>query len=268
MLKVRIITAVALAVGLWISLFVLPLHWGLSVMGAAFLVGAWEWAGFAQLNRTSRLIYSAVIGLLMFCAWVWSETTQHLVILMGTACVWWLAAFSWVGFAPQWQNRNVTLGCGVIVLVPAYVGLARMHVDRGVLPPMGLVLSFLLLVFAADVGAYFVGRWLGRQKLAPRVSPGKTREGAMGGLALVLLVAWAGAYRFNLAVFEVLGLACIVGVFSIVGDLTESMFKRAAGLKDSGRLLPGHGGVLDRIDSVTAAAPFFVLGVIGLGVLT
>ncbi len=261
-------TAAALAVGLGVSLFVLPVAWGLTVIGAAFLLGAWEWAGFAQLKPTFRLIYSAAIGLLMFCAWVWSETTHNLVVLMGMACVWWLAAFAWIGLAPQWQNRNVTLGCGALVLVPAYVALARMHVARGVLAPMGLVVAFLLLVFSADIGAYFVGRWLGRQKLAPRVSPGKTREGAMGGLALVMLVACAGAYRFHLPLLAVLGLAGVVGIFSIVGDLTESMFKRAAGLKDSGRLLPGHGGVLDRIDSVTAAAPFFVLGAIKFGLLT
>jgi phosphatidate cytidylyltransferase len=130
-----------------------------------------------------------------------------------------------------------------------------------------LVLWLVLLVIAADIGAYFAGRSLGRRKLAPRVSPGKTWEGALGGLLMVVLVAWLGARHFALAVPPCLFFGCAVGIFSIVGDLTESMFKRAAGLKDSGMLLPGHGGLLDRIDSVTAAAPLYALGLFGSGVI-
>src|SRR5258708_5910307 len=119
----------------------------------------------------------------------------------------------------------------------------------------------------ADVGAYCAGRSLGRRKLAPRVSPGKTWEGAMGGLLMVALVAWAGAAYFGLPPLAVVAFGCAVGVFSIIGDLTESMFKRAAGLKDSRALLPGHGGLLDRIDTVTAAAPLYALGLFSHGVI-
>jgi phosphatidate cytidylyltransferase len=112
-----------------------------------------------------------------------------------------------------------------------------------------------------------VGRSLGKRKLAPQVSPGKTWEGALGGLAAVALVAWGGAAYFGLPAQPCIAFGCAVGIFSVIGDLTESMFKRSAGLKDSGVLLPGHGGILDRIDSVTAAAPLYALGLFGSGVI-
>jgi phosphatidate cytidylyltransferase len=122
-------------------------------------------------------------------------------------------------------------------------------------------------VCAADIGAYFAGRALGRHKLAPKVSPGKTWEGAAGGLLAVSIVAALGAVHFALSVPAAMAFGCGVGMFSIIGDLTESMFKRAAALKDSSNLLPGHGGLLDRLDSVTAAAPLYALGLFGSGVI-
>jgi phosphatidate cytidylyltransferase len=130
-----------------------------------------------------------------------------------------------------------------------------------------IVLWLVLMVCAADIGAYFAGRSFGRRKLAPRISPGKTWEGAVGGLAMTAMVAWAGAGYFELPQLEAIVFGCAVGIFSIIGDLTESMFKRAAALKDSGALLPGHGGLLDRLDSVTAAAPLYALGLFGSGVI-
>jgi phosphatidate cytidylyltransferase len=154
------------------------------------------------------------------------------------------------------------------VLVPAFIALARVQVAaRGFARGPEMVLWMLLLVFAADIGAYFAGRSLGRHKLAPRVSPGKTWEGAIGGLLAVGLVALAGTVRLGLPVAAGVAFGCAVGIFSVIGDLTESMFKRAAGLKDSGSLLPGHGGILDRIDSVTAAAPLYALGLLAAGVI-
>jgi phosphatidate cytidylyltransferase len=153
-------------------------------------------------------------------------------------------------------------------LVPSFIALARLQfATQGFARGPQIVLWLVLLVIAADVGAYFAGRTVGRRKLAPRVSPGKTLEGALGGLLLVALVAWVGAAHFGLPPAAVVVFGCAVGIFSIIGDLTESMFKRAAGLKDSGILLPGHGGLLDRIDSVTAAAPLYALGLFGSGVI-
>jgi phosphatidate cytidylyltransferase len=158
--------------------------------------------------------------------------------------------------------------CGLPVLVPAFIALARLQVTtmefaRG---PQ-IVLWLVLMVIFADIGAYFTGRRWGRRKLAPRVSPGKTQEGALGGLSMAALAGWGGAVYFGFPPLAAVGFGCAVGVFSIIGDLTESMFKRAAGLKDSGALLPGHGGLLDRIDSVTAAAPLYALGLFGTGVI-
>jgi phosphatidate cytidylyltransferase len=162
----------------------------------------------------------------------------------------------------------LALACGVPVLVPSFVALSRLQVSGGGFArgPQ-ILLWMLLLVFAADIGAFFAGRRWGRRRLAPRVSPGKTWEGALGGLVTVAVVAVCGALHFGSSVAAGVVFGCAVGIFSIVGDLTESMFKRSAGLKDSGSLLPGHGGILDRIDSVTAAAPLYALGLFGSGVI-
>ena len=129
------------------------------------------------------------------------------------------------------------------------------------------MLFALLLVWMADIGAYFCGRRFGRRRLAPAVSPGKTWEGALGGLAASGIVAGAGGAWFRLPVAQFLVLCLAAVAFSIIGDLTESLLKRFAGMKDSGTLFPGHGGVMDRIDSVTGAAPVLLLGLTFLGVL-
>jgi phosphatidate cytidylyltransferase len=185
------------------------------------------------------------------------------------ACAWWTIAFLWLALAPGAHSPAMILLCGVPVLVPAFVALSRVQVStRGFARGPEMVLWMLLLVFAADIGAYFAGRNLGRRPLAPRVSPGKTWEGAFGGLVAVALVAFLGTLRFGLPILESVAFGCAVGIFSVIGDLTESMFKRAAGLKDSGTLLPGHGGILDRIDSVTAAAPLYALGLFDAGVIS
>jgi phosphatidate cytidylyltransferase len=180
-------------------------------------------------------------------------------------------AFFWLAFAPGWHRPGLTLICGLAVLVPAFVALARLQTSEpgwlGSAHGPLAVLWLVLMVCAADIGAYAAGRAFGQRKLAPRVSPGKTWEGAMGGLAMVALVAWGGAVYFGGSPRAAIAFGCGVGIFSIIGDLTESMFKRAAALKDSGTLLPGHGGLLDRIDSVTAAAPLYALGLFGSGVL-
>jgi phosphatidate cytidylyltransferase len=174
---------------------------------------------------------------------------------MTGAGVWWLIALLWVMFMPAVINPGSAALAGVLVLLPAWLALVRLHQMN----PQ-LLLFVLLLVVAADVGAYFAGRSFGKHKLAPRVSPGKTWEGVLGGFAGAMLLASIGCVWLHLAPLPFVALCAVVFVASILGDLTESMFKRHAGLKDSGTLLPGHGGVMDRIDSVTAAAPIFLLG--------
>jgi phosphatidate cytidylyltransferase len=161
------------------------------------------------------------------------------------------------------MNRYAAMVAGLLVLVPAWLALVRLH---AIAP--NLMLFLLLLVVAADVGAYFGGRTFGKHKLAPQVSPGKTWEGVYGGLIAGALLAVIGVFWFRMSIAPFIALCVVVVIASVIGDLTESLFKRHAGLKDSGSLLPGHGGVLDRIDSVTAAAPLFLIGLERLGLLT
>lgn len=269
MLRTRILTAAVLACLLLAGLFLLPAAWTVLAFGAVFTVGAWEWAGFGALRGIApRFAYCSAMALLMVAAWRWSAAPAHMMLMFGAACAWWAIALLWLSIAPARHHPVLVLGCGLPVLVPPFIALSRLQLAaQGFARGPQIVLWLVLLVIAADVGAYFAGRSLGRRKLAPRVSPGKTLEGALGGLLLVALVAWGGAAHFGLPQPAGVVFGCAVGIYSIIGDLTESMFKRAAGLKDSGVLLPGHGGLLDRIDSVTAAAPLYALGLFGSGVI-
>ncbi len=269
MLRTRVVTGSILGALLLLGLFLLPPFWAVLAFGAVFTIGAWEWAGFGALRAApARGCYALVVALIFMLSWQWTSDPSHLLILLSVACAWWLLAFFWLILAPTRQRPALVLFCGLPVLVPAFLALARMQISahafaRGPL----IVLWLVLMVCAADIGAYFAGRSFGRRKLAPRVSPGKTWEGAVGGLAMTALVAWGGARYFDLPQLEAIVFGCAIGIFSIIGDLTESMFKRAAALKDSGALLPGHGGLLDRLDSVTAAAPLYALGLFGSGVI-
>ena len=270
MLKTRVITGCILGALLLLGLFLLPPFWAVLAFGLVFTIGAWEWAGFGALRKfLARALYTLAVALALGFSWWWTDTPAHLIILMSAACGWWVIAFFWLTLAPAWHRPALTLLCGLAVLAPAFVALARLQTSaagfaRGPL----IVLWLVLMVCAADIGAYFAGRAFGQRKLAPRVSPGKTWEGAMGGLAMLAVVAGGGALYFGLPPLTVVVFGCCVGIFSIIGDLTESMFKRAAALKDSGTLLPGHGGLLDRIDSVTAAAPLYALGLFGSGAIS
>ena len=269
MLRDRILTATVLACLLLASLFLLPARWTVLAFGAAFVVGGWEWARFGGLGSVAaRTGYAVVIGGCLALAWRWADAPARLVELLRLSCAWWGLAFLWLSLAPGRHRPLLTLFCGLPVLVPAFAALARLRMGHGIASGPEAVLWLFLLVFGADIGAFFVGRRFGRAKLAPRVSPSKTWEGAIGGMLVVAAIAWAAAWRFALPTATAVGFGCAVGLFSIVGDLTESMFKRSAGLKDSGALLPGHGGILDRIDSILAAAPLYVLGLFSAGLFT
>ncbi len=169
--------------------------------------------------------------------------------------VWWLVALIWTFRFPTPIPRAARWLAGAVVLVPLYVALLVLYdVDRL------LLLFTLVLVWVADSGAYFAGHALGRVKLAPKISPGKTWEGVIGGLVAVALLAVAWSVWQDIRPAVLVPLCLAVAILSVVGDLTVSMFKRTVGLKDSGKLFPGHGGVLDRIDSIAAATPLFALG--------
>lgn len=261
MLKQRIITAlimlpVALAGFFWLQGSGFALF-----IAAVVCVGAWEWARLAGLEpQVQRLGYAGGVALLLLGLY---QAPQLAGVVLVLAVLWWLAAIGLVLGYPAsrraWQALPVRLLIGLLILLPAWQGLLLLKQW-----PEGnsLILAVMLLVWSADIGAYFSGRRFGKRKLAAQVSPGKSWEGVYGGLAACLLLTLlVGLYRDWAArelMLALLGAALVV-LISVVGDLTESMFKRQAGIKDSSNLLPGHGGVLDRIDSLTAAVPMFAV---------
>lgn len=252
-MKQRIITAVIALLALLAVLFLLPGVVAFAVIVAVMLGGAWEWSAFLGVEgKAARAVYVAVIGALIAAV---SSPSVDATLVFQVALAWWVAALIWTFFFPTPIPVAVRWLSGALVLVPLYLALVSLYRAAP-----ELLLFALLIVWVADSGAYFAGRFLGRVKLAPDISPGKTWEGVIGGLVAVVLLTllrttWA---ETDLTVFIPFCLA--VACLSIVGDLTVSMFKRTAGVKDSGTLFPGHGGVLDRIDSVSAAAPLFALG--------
>lgn len=264
-LRKRVLTAVVLAVGLLIVLLVLPPAATVLVITTIVLLGAWEWSAFLQLpSATLRAAYVGLVGLLLFGAWSFSVTAAGRDTVMLIALAWWLTALLWIALAPRRVTDWSAAIAGILALVPAWLALIRLRV---VLPDGAQwVLFALVLVWVADIGAYFSGRRFGRVRLAPQVSPAKTWEGVFGAMLLSALVAIAGALWFHLPLGTFLALCLGVVGFSIIGDLTESLLKRYAGVKDSGTLFPGHGGVMDRIDSITGAAPVLFLGLTYLGV--
>ncbi|MES1930364.1 phosphatidate cytidylyltransferase [Salinisphaera dokdonensis CL-ES53] len=268
MLMTRIATALAVVPLAVLGMLFLPTAAITLVFAVLMLMGAWEWGNLMRLADTGRILLTLTVALLIFLfalvrTQFWIVAVDNVVV--GAACLWWLIAIYWItcfpkGWAQTVGRTDVGIVIGLIVLVAPVAAVTYLHQsDQGPL----LLLTFFFLVWAADTGAYFAGRTVGRNKLAPAVSPGKTREGAIGGFVAAMLFAGAGAWLLGysgdrLVAFMFLG--GWVAIISVVGDLAISMFKRHAGIKDSGKLFPGHGGVLDRLDSVLAAAPWFVAG--------
>jgi phosphatidate cytidylyltransferase len=275
MLRHRVITAGCLIPPVLAGLLFLPTPAIALLFAVLAGIGAWEWASLAGWSEpAARFLYCLAIGVCLGISYALLRLPWDGPGLMD----WWALLLSWWGLCAYWlfdyqrrgpgipRSRPILAMAGLLVVVPAWAAIVRLHgaIDAGGY----LVVSLLLIVWAADTGAFFVGRRYGRHRLADRVSPGKTWEGVLGGLlagALVALLCSAplalGPHERLLFVF-----VCVLTIlFSVLGDLFESLVKRQAGVKDSGSLLPGHGGVLDRIDSLTAAAPVFALGMIALG---
>lgn len=266
MLKDRVITAVFMAtVFVGILFFCPPLVFTVLV-ALMTAVAAWEWANLCDL--TSRLeratfagvvitIAAAVMAMLHWTPWI--GLGQVLVL----SCIWWALALLLVQGYPSsavlWRSRWVRIVMGLLVLIPPFISFVYL---RDFPDGRWYVIAVVLLVAAADIGAYFAGRRFGRHKLAPKVSPGKSWEGVVGGVVAVAVIGTLFALFRDLNVAVVLAVALPAGLVSVVGDLLESMLKRYRGVKDSGRILPGHGGVLDRIDGLVAAVPVFTLAVI------
>ncbi|WP_448228078.1 phosphatidate cytidylyltransferase [Pseudoxanthomonas mexicana] len=273
--RTRVIAALVMAPFAIGAILLLPTSWLVMLAALVFLVGLWEWFKLAEIDDTLQRTVLLTANLLLMVLLVWaSRGSTDLVPLRLMALVgagWWLLALLWLRFFhfasdhETWA-RVFKLAAGTLAVVPAWCALGLIHSSQ----PNGHIWLFvaLAIVWAADSGAYFAGRhfggrWFAGRKLAPRISPNKTLEGLLGGLAAGMLVAAAGALLAGAGMAQlpgVLVVAIFTVLFSVVGDLFESLLKRHVGAKDSGDVIPGHGGVLDRIDGVLAALPIFVLG--------
>ena len=261
----RLATAIVLLAACVSALLFLPNRWWAALMLLVVLAGAWEWGALAGLQRAARWAYAGLV--LVSAIVVWLVVTGTPVGAGRGAPETWVygaAAVFWVVAVPLWLARRWTVrspyvlaAVGWIVLVPAWLALARLQAE----PERLLVV--LAIIWLSDTAAYLTGRTWGRHKLAPSISPGKTWEGLAGAGAAVAVYyvglslaapPWSGWLGAGGAI-----LFGAVAVMGVVGDLFESWVKRQAAVKDSGALLPGHGGILDRIDSVTAALPIAAL---------
>ena len=277
MTKTRVIAALVLTPIAIAAMLLLSTPWLMALAAVLFLAGLWEWFRLAEIDDTLQRSILLVANLLLMVAIVWASRTAQgfsyvlLQLMVVIGVIWWLLALAWLRafkFASDHDThaRVFKLAAGTLAIVPAWCALAWIHAER----PMGHRWLFvaLALVWAADTGAYFVGRHFGKRKLSPRISPNKTVEGLLGGLGsgVIVAVAFAPLAGASLAQLPLVALAAFVAVaFSVVGDLFESLLKRHVGAKDSGDLIPGHGGVLDRIDGVIAALPVFAIGKAWLG---
>ncbi|MBI3560445.1 MAG: phosphatidate cytidylyltransferase [Gammaproteobacteria bacterium] len=278
MLKQRVLTALFLAPLVILAVLKLSHPWFSLLLASILMLGAWEWTTIAGLRiRAWRTVYVAGVAVVFALL----TGVMHFDIYLLTPLLWiiilgWCLALIGIVFV----NRAATavapihsrgffiakLASGYFILAGTFIGVIGVRQTE----PHGpqLVLVLLILIWVADSAAYFTGRALGKHKLAVHVSPGKSWEGVGGALIATVITAyavgtWFGQNAEELWRFQWVCLICVI--FSIVGDLTESLFKRLAGVKDSGQLLPGHGGIMDRIDSLTAAAPAFMLGLLATG---
>ena len=274
MTKTRLLAALVMAPLAIAAVLLLPTPWMAALSAAMFLIGLWEWLKLAEIEDTLSRSVLLVVNLLLMVALVWASRSAsggslvllQIMVMIGVG--WWCLAALWLrhyDFASDHDThaRVFKLAAATLSVIPAWCALALIHASQ----PHGnrWLLVALMIIWAADSGAYFAGRKFGRTKLSPRISPNKTVEGMVGGMVAGMLIALIAAPLANDAItMKQLLYVAIVAIwtilFSVVGDLFESLLKRHVGAKDSGNLIPGHGGVLDRIDSVLAALPVFALG--------
>ena len=272
MTRTRLLAALFMTPLAIAAVLLLPTPWLVALAAVLFLAGLWEWFRLAEIDDTLHRTVLLVANLAMMVAIVWASRSSsgysyvlfQIAVVIGV--IWWLLALLWLqryDFASDHDThaRVFKLAAGTLSVIPAWAALALIHGGA----PNGhrWLLLALLVIWAADTGAYFAGRYFGKHKLSPRISPNKTIEGLVGGAVASLLVALIGAPLAGATLAQLPWVALVVVVtigFSVVGDLFESLLKRHVGAKDSGDLIPGHGGILDRIDSVLAALPVFALG--------
>lgn len=260
MLLHRVITAFVLIVLALLVLFVFPSFVYVWVSSLVLLYGAWEWAGFMKLpsfmKKMGYVVLVCVLGVLLGLHKVWAFPLCLL------ALVWWLWHFLLILAYPRatklWSPVWVKAISGLFVLLPCWFSVNAIY---AISPSLMLILF--LIIWGSDTTAYFSGRFWGKRKLLPAVSPGKTWAGFWGASAtsaILAIVCMFTVSQFHRNPIYAFILFIVTMLFSVLGDLVESMYKRDAGLKDSGNIFPGHGGLLDRIDSLTSAAPLFFMG--------
>lgn len=260
MIQQRFITALALAVALLLVIFVVPPLVASALLGLFLGLGAWEWSRLAGIKTVSRqVLFLSGCVLVGFVA-VALAKSGHLSWLQWADVAVWMVALSWMVRFPVPVPGAYAVASGLLALPLGWLFLTVLLNQWG----PAWVLFLFAVTASADVGAFFTGRAFGRRKLAPAVSPGKTWEGVAGGLACAGVVGFAAAAWFDLAVVPTVLVTAAIAAFSVLGDLTVSMLKRDVGIKDSGSIFPGHGGVLDRIDSLLAAIPLFLIGFGGI----
>ena len=259
MLLPRILSAIVMVVLFICAVFVLEETGFMLAMGGVVLLAGWEWARLSGVKSfVLRIVFALVVGVL--CYVTYQQNFQKTILYI--APVLWLLALYWVMSYPSlkgWRYQSSRLLFGLLILITTWSSLVVLKQSTNFVV---WVLLLMGLIWGADSGAYFSGKAFGKNKLAPHVSPGKSWEGVVGGLVFTQIGIGLFSYivQFSLVQWSVLASIGLVTVFvSVLGDLTESLFKRHESLKDSSRLIPGHGGVMDRVDSLTAAAPVFVL---------
>ncbi len=279
MLRKRVLSAIVLLIIIFAVLFLFnPFYFSLAV-GVVTVLAVWEWTQFAGVHKTFwRLFVSAVFSCFLFI-WIYSSQSylnagrvfiESAQLLLLMAVIWWAVALCFVVSYPKsakiWSRSTfLQFIFATCTLVPFLVAVLKLRLSEYLVSPsygIILLLYVFILVWAADSGAYFAGRAFGKHKLAAKVSPGKTWEGVVGGLLCAavfafIFVRFVAINTFQIPIPQFILLSVMTVAVSILGDLTESMFKRDVGIKDSSHLIPGHGGVLDRIDGLVAAVPFF-----------
>lgn len=273
MTRIRILAALVMAPAVIAAVLLLPTPWMMLFAAILFLAALWEWFALAEvedsLARGALLVLN--LGLMVALVWGTGGTAATLVLFklaVVLGVLWWLVAMLWLvnyDFASDHDTnaRVYKLAAATLAVIPAWCALAILHYGGA-----GWLLVALMVIWGTDTGAYFAGRAFGKRKLAPKISPNKTMAGLVGGAVVGVLVAVIGAWILGtpLRQLPLVGLVGLLAVlFSVVGDLFESLLKRHVGAKDSGNLIPGHGGIMDRVDSVLAALPVFALGKIWLG---
>ena len=265
MLSKRIFTALILSPVVVFGVLYLSPSWFSLIVGAMTCLASWEYCRLINLSGFSNRSFYALI--VLACAFLLAISPVILAPMLFLTTAWWLAAlFFVVGFPKRSDllknSKTIGLVNGFFLFAPMAASLAMLHLQE-----RSLVLILLFFIWAADIGAYFSGRKFGRKKLCPEVSPNKTFEGVYGGILLSQAVAFfyvavaiTDPKLYDMFVFCLL--AFVVSLVSVLGDLFESALKRMSGQKDSGNILPGHGGLLDRIDSLTASAPIFLMLVV------